>query len=244
MTVWRAIDSGPLTTPISAAVDEAMLESHGLGLVPDTLHFYSRTQPTVSLGRFQKVTETVDMQACKARGVAIVRRRSGGGSIYTDSGQLLFALITSQNTLGNIPHTSFGTVCDALAGALSRIGVDARYRPVNDIEIGGRKVSGSAQLRRRGSVLHHGTILVDTDLDTMDLVLRNQPLVPSERVTTLSRVLGGAPDIEVVKRLVTESIEEALDVQFERGDLTDEELRLIGGYVESFYGRDDWNLKL
>ena len=221
-----------------------MLESHGLGLAPDTLHFYSRAQPTVSLGRFQKVTETVDMQVCKARGVAIVRRRSGGGSIYTDSGQLMFALITSQHTLGNIPHNSFETVCGALASALSRIGVDARYRPVNDIEIGGRKVSGSAQLRRRGSVLHHGTIIVDTDLDTMDLVLRNQTLIPSERVTTLSSVLGVAPDIEIVKRLATESIEEALNARFERGDLTDGELRLIDEYVESFYGRDDWNLKL
>ncbi|UCE45180.1 MAG: lipoate--protein ligase family protein [Methanobacteriota archaeon] len=244
MTVWRIVDSGPLPTARSAAVDEAVLESHGLGLVPDTLHFYSRAQPTVSLGRFQKVTETVDMRACKARGVAIVRRRSGGGSIYTDSGQLMFAVITSQTTLGNLPHNSFETVCGALASALSRMGVDARYRPVNDIEIGGRKVSGSAQLRRRGSVLHHGTILVDTDLETMDLVLRNQTLIPSERVTTLSRVLGAAPDIEIVKRHATESIEEALGARFERNDLTDGELRLIDEYVESFYGRDDWNLKL
>ena len=242
--LWRLLDSGALPTPQSAAVDEAVLEAHSRGAAPDTLHFYTRSRPTVSLGRFQRVADALDPGECKARDVAIVRRRSGGGTIYTDSGQILFALVSSQGTLGDNTAASFARVCTAVADSLRSLGANARYRPVNDVEVEGRKVSGSAQLRRHGSVLHHGSVLVDTDLEAMDAVLISPATVPSERVTTLSLILGRAPALEDVRHSMIIGFQEALDVGFQPGELTEYELGLVDDYVAKHYGDDEWNLGL
>jgi len=237
------IDSGPLSPPHSAAIDESILESHGLGDVPDTLHFYTRSQPTVSLGQFQKAAEAVDLEECVRRGVAIVRRRSGGGSIYTDGGQLIFAIITSESILGSTPAGAFKAVCGAVAESLRGLGAHAAYRPMNDVEVRGRKVSGSAQLRRHGSLLHHGTVIVDTDLETMDAVLKGTATRPSARVTRLSDLLHPAPGMDQVKGALTCGFGRLFEVEFERSQLTEPESKTVENYVASCYGNESWNMR-
>jgi lipoate-protein ligase A len=226
------------------AIDEALLEGHGHGSTPDTVHFYARSQPTVSIGQFQRVAEAVDLEECARRGVAVVRRRSGGGSIFTDSGQVIFAIITSESVLGSAPADAFKAVCGAVAESLRGLGVKAEYRPINDIEVDGRKVSGSAQLRRHGSLLHHGTVLVDTDLETMDAVLKGAPMRPSERVTRLSDLLRPPPDASQVKIALADGFGRLFEVEFERSQLTESESSMVDEYVASCYGNDSWNLKL
>jgi len=231
--------------PVSAALDEAILEAHSSGTVPDTLHFYARSSPTVSVGYFQKVGETLDVDACGRLGVSIVRRGSGGSSIYTDKGQLIYGLVVRSEELPPTPEASFAVVCGAIARAISSFGIDARHRPVNDIEVGGRKVSGSAQLRRRGSVLQHGTIIVDTDMAVMDSVLRHvDGPKPSERVTTLAALLGRAPDMDEIKARVRGAISDAFGVRLDKGMLTGEENDHVGRLVRERYSRDEWNLRL
>lgn len=242
---WRLVDSGPLPPPESVAVDEAVLEAHSRGEAPDTLHLYSRSSPTVSVGYFQKASEAVDLGACARLGVSVVRRGSGGSSIYTDGGQLVYGLVVRSDELPPTPEASFALVCGAVAGALSRLGVDARHRPVNDVEVGGRKVSGSAQLRRRGSVLQHGTVIVDTDLRAMDSVLRHaRGQRPSDRVTTLATILGRTPAMDEVKALVREEISSLFGIRFEAGPLTPAEGSAVGRLVRERYSRDEWNLRL
>ncbi len=242
---WRLVDSGVVGPPVSAALDEAILEAHSNGAVRDTLHFYTRSSPTVSVGYFQRVGETLDLDACGRLGVSIVRRGSGGSSIYTDEGQLIYGLVVRSEELPPTPEASFAVVCGAIATALSSFGIDARHRPVNDIEVGGRKVSGSAQLRRRGSVLQHGTVIVDTDLTAMDSVLRHADgPKPSERVTTLAALLGHAPDMDEVKARVRGAISDAFGVRMDKDVLTGEEEGHVGRLVEERYSRDEWNLRL
>ena len=238
---WRLVDSGPLPAAESAAVDEAILEAHAEGTVPSTLHFYSRSEPTISIGYFQRVSEAVDTAECERRGVRLVRRRSGGSSIYTDPGQLIYALVVPSSVIGS-GEPSFAVVCEPIVRALGRFGADARHRPVNDIEVGGRKVSGSAQLRRRGSVLQHGTVLIDTDVEAMDAVLKGGSVRPSERITDLAAVLGDPPGMAEVRTAVKEELAAALGAVFEDGCLTRSEERRVEELVRSRYGRDDWNL--
>ncbi len=243
--VWRLVDSGMVRPPVSAALDEAILEAHSDGAVPDTLHFYARSSPTVSVGYFQKVGETLDIDACRRFGVNIVRRASGGSSIYTDEGQLIYGLVVRSEELPPTPEASFAVVCGAIARALSSLGIDARHRPVNDIEVGGRKVSGSAQLRRRGSVLQHGTIIVDTDLAVMDSVLRHvDGPKPSERVTTLAALLGSPPSMDELKMRIQAAVSDAFGVRLEKGALTHDEAGHAGRLVGERYSRDEWNLRL
>lgn len=241
---WRLVDSGTVPSPESAAIDEAILEAHSERSVPDTLHFYVRSSPTVSVGHFQRVRETLDLDACDRLGVHIVRRGSGGSSIYTDRGQLIYGLVVGADELPPTPEASFALVCGALAGALRSFGIDARHRPVNDIEVGGRKVSGSAQLRRRGSVLQHGTVIVDTDLRVMDAVLMHgEGRKPSDRVSTLAALLGRPPDMEELKVRVKDAVSDAFGVRMENGPLTRGESDYVERLVKERYSRDDWNLR-
>ncbi len=234
----------------SAALDEAILEAHASGEAPNTLHFYRRAAPTVSIGYFQKVDETVELGECERLGVAVIRRRSGGSSIYTDAGQLIFGLVVRASDLPKGREESFRFICSAIARAVGSLGVGAYYRPANDVEIGGRKVSGNAQFISRGSVLHHGTILVDTNTSNMDAVLKverakHPSLVkPSDRVTTLASILGTRPDIEVIKESIGREISTALACKLDRSSLSPKEKDLVRKLVQERYGRKDWNLRL
>lgn len=246
---WRLVDSGHVSPAESAALDEAILEAHVAELVASTLHFYIRSVPTISVGYFQKVSEALDLDACERRGVAVVRRKSGGSSIYTDSGQLIYGLVVGDDEVPQDRAESFKVVCSALARAISSFGVDARYRPMNDVEVGGKKVSGNAQLRRKGSVLQHGTVIVSTDLATMDSVLRldltKNPSIsrPSDRVTTLAALMGNKPDMDLVKARVATELERTFRVKLERSSLVDFERSMVRKLVEERYGNKAWNLK-
>jgi len=231
------------------AIDEAILECHSEGLVWDTLHFYIRSSPVVSLGYFQKVSESIDLAECNRRGVHVIRRRSGGSSIYTDPGQLIYGLVVSGSELPPTTDRSFEVVCSALSRAIARFGVEASYRPVNDIEVGGRKVSGSAQLRKKGSVLQHGTVLLDTDLEAMDAVLvpaasgSGAKVPPSDRVTTLNRIANPCPSMAGLKRSIVDEMSHAFSAEFEESGLTAKEAELVERYVSEKYAREEWNMK-
>jgi lipoate-protein ligase A len=246
---WRLVDSDLVSPAESAALDEAILESHLAGAVPNTLHFYRRSVPTVSVGYFQRMDSSVIVEECDRRGVSIVRRKSGGSSIYTDSGQLIYGLVVHASDIPASPEESFRVLCTALAKAISHFGVDARYRPLNDVEVEGRKISGSAQLRRKGSVLQHGTVLVDTDLETMDAVLRvdkaKNPDIrkPSQRVVTMANLVASVPDMDAVKARVVLEIEKALGTQFEMGELTSFERVMVRRLVQERYSQKEWNYR-
>jgi lipoate-protein ligase A len=246
---WRLIDSGIVPPPESAALDEAILEAHIAGDVPNTLHFYRRDRPTISIGYFQKVVESVDVAECERQGVALVRRKSGGSSIFTDPGQLIYSLVVHEDDLPSERSESFRLICNAIAKALGTFGVDAVYRPVNDVEVGGMKISGNAQLRRKGSVLQHGTIIVDTDMRQADSVLRVLKLArgvgvrPSTRVTTLATLIGSVPDYELVKGALVFAFGEAFNVKFVSSPLCKVEDSLVRKLVRELYGRKEWTFK-
>jgi len=245
LRAWRLLDSGLVRSAESAALDEALLESLTSGASPPTLHFYGRAVPTVSMGYFQRVDESVDLEACRHFDVSIVRRRSGGSSIYTDQGQLIFALVLPDGALPKDREGSFRLVCGQVARVLSSYGLDAMYRPVNDVEVGGRKLSGSAQLRGRGCVLHHGTLIIDTDLARMDAVLKPGPsgTRPSERVTTMAALLGRAPEMHEVKDRLVSAFSELFGASFAPGPMTAAEDSAVRKLVEECYSKDAWNLR-
>jgi len=248
--IWRLVDSGLVRPPESAALDEAILEAHSEGLVGNTLHFYGRSQPTVSLGYFQKVQEAVNLEECDRRGVALVRRKSGGSSIYTDPGQLIYGLILGESDIPGEHAEAFRVVCSSLARAISSFGVKAAYRPMNDVEVDGRKVSGNAQLRRKSSLLIHGTVLLQTDLGTMDAVLmpraveEGDAMKPSERVAVLASLMTGMPPtmLEMKTAFATELSRE-FDVPFQGGGLTDREKMLVSEFVRDRYGNREWTFR-
>lgn len=247
---WRMVDSKAAPGPLTAALDEAIARARAAGEVPDTLHFYNRRPPAVTIGYSLDAEAEVDLDFCAKQGIDVVRRLSGGGAIYTDDRQLVYSL-TTRNVLPSAVEESLRMVCTAIAEAISSLGAEAVFSPVNDVLIRGRKVSGSAQMRKWGVVLQHGTILVDADTERMfralrvprDKMLKHSLDDPGRRVTSLKAQLGRLPGMEEVKAAVKEALEETFGVSILPGHLTAREEKLARKLVRNRYGNDDWNIR-
>ena len=130
----------------------------------DTVFLFWRTTPTLMVGKYQNVLEEVDKPYADAHGIRIVRRMSGGGTIYTDLGGWQFSFIQHRET-GEI---EFSQYIMPVLEALEEMGVHAAFNGRNDLTIQGRKFSGNAQYRLGGCIVHHGSLLFDTDLQQME----------------------------------------------------------------------------
>jgi len=236
---FRIIDTDMGHPFFVTAADEAIARARAEGLVPDTLHLYRRDPPGISMGYFKKVKEDVDLQACSEKGVVVVRRTSGGGTIFTDRSQLIYGLITGKR-LGRNVEDSFEVVCQAMINALDRLGVEAIYKPPNDITINGKKVSGSAQSLKDNVMLLHGTMILDLDVEFMGSVLKDRK---PGYVSSIKQETGIEIEIEELKKEMTSSLMKTLNSEFEQGEFSQYENQLIEELIRSKYGRDEWNLK-
>jgi lipoate-protein ligase A len=247
----RVIDTDLERPQLTAAIDEALLESRIDGRSGNTIHLYRRRPPSVSIGYFQSATEVADLEACRQDDVPVVRRISGGGAIYTDERQLVYALTFR-------PQGSFKAqdglhlACNALVRALGHLGVEgARMEGLNDVVVGDNKISGSAQVIRRGVHLVHGTVLVDTDLEAMAKYLLVQPakqgsrghVSPATRVGTLAQLMTTPPTIEDVKACISRELAFSVGGAIEEGVLLDGERDQALHLEATRYTQDEWNLR-
>ena len=128
--------------------------------------------PSVIVGRHQNTREEVDADWLAARAIPVVRRHTGGGAVYHDLGNLNFSFMEYAPERKRV---DFARYLEPICAALARLGVAARLTGRNDLEAGGRKISGSAQSLREGRVLHHGTLLVDLNFADMVAALSVDP---------------------------------------------------------------------
>ena len=130
--------------------------------------FVWRVEPTVIYGRNQVLENEVNIEYCNDHKVDIVRRKSGGGCVYSDLGNIMLSYVSSRGSVAEV----FDRYMTALADALRALGVPAEKSGRNDILVEGRKVSGNAfhQLPDRSIV--HGTLLYSTDLEALTEAIR------------------------------------------------------------------------
>ncbi|MBI5394266.1 MAG: lipoate--protein ligase family protein [Verrucomicrobia bacterium] len=167
------------------ALDEAMLvaaEETGGG---ETLRVWESATPFVVLGYFCRLADDVDEVACRADGVPILRRVSGGGTVLQGPGCLNFAVVLDMRgepalrDIGRSHRIILGKIAGALAPRFSGI----EFHPPNDLSIACRKFSGNAQRRRRDWLLHHGTLLYDFPLASVARCLREPQRRPDYRAS-------------------------------------------------------------
>ena len=127
---------------------------------------------TVVVGQNQNTQEEIDCRYVEEHGVHVVRRMTGGGAVYHDLGNINYSFITDRQG-DDLVFTRF---TEPIVQALRALGLDAKASGRNDILVAGQKVSGTAQRYYQGRVLHHGTLLFDSDLDKVALALRADPL--------------------------------------------------------------------
>lgn len=201
------------------ALDEALLNEAEAGRSGDTLRFWESPVPFVVLGLTQRLSEEVHEDACERDGIPILRRASGGGCVLQGKGCLNYALVLDQKShpdLGSI-RASNRHILEKVCAALKGLGLDARLEGLSDLAIGGRKVSGNAQRRRRRCLLHHGTLLYDADLAllpkylkepakrpeyrsgrTHEQFVRNIPRPPGILKEGLARSFGAGPEASAI----------------------------------------------
>jgi lipoate-protein ligase A len=231
----RVVETDLAQPAYTVACDEALLAARAEGSAPDTLHLYRRSRPAISLGHFQILEECVDVELAGELGIEIIRRVSGGSAIYTDPGQLIYCLALSADQVPESSLESYPLLCRGVVEALAILGVQAAYRPLNDVEVGGRKISGSAQSRKRGVVLQHGTLLVDTDVDMMVRVLKAQSdkrWRARSELTTLKQELGTAPRMKEVRSAVIEGFSHSLGRRMIHAPFSRREQELIEGMLK------------
>jgi lipoate-protein ligase A len=246
---FRIIDTGVREGRANIAFDAALIEERQAGNVPDTIRFL-RFPPTALIGRHQDLSREINLDYCAANGVGTVRRITGGGAIYLDEGQLGWELVFHRASLGIAALPDIAReVCNAAAAGLRELGVDARFRPRNDIEVDGRKISGTGGFYDGDILIYQGTVLVDLDPERMVSALRipESKLAKrkldsgAERVVTLKALLGSSlPDLETVQRALIRGFREVLGIEAEYGEITAGEERLARKHFDEEIGTDEF----
>src|SRR5208283_2072423 len=161
---------------------------------PPTIRFYGWDPTAISIGYFQCLGKEVDLKNCAEFGIDIVRRRTGGGAVYHD-GEITYSVIAKESVFSKDILESYRQICGCIIDSLALIGIKSEFKPINDIIVNGKKISGNAQTRRNGVLLQHGTILYSVDLDRMFSALKvsdekiRDKLIQNarERVTSISQ---------------------------------------------------------
>lgn len=255
--VWRLIKLETRNAFMNMAIDEAVLRARVGNRVSNTLRFYCWNPSSVSLGRFQNVEEEVELDHCRKYGVDVVRRVSGGGAVFHDSGnEITYSVVAGKEDLGAQDlMTIYGKIYGGLAEALETLGLEAdfdRGNPKNcpNLMIKGRKISGSAQSHKNGVVLQHGTLLVDVDLEKMFTFLRvpwastcmEVVDVAKRKITSIEKELGRAVSVEDVEKALAEGFQRALDLELVEGGLTPYERQLSEKLYKDKYNTNHWNI--
>ena len=249
MTKFRMIPFTSFNAFTNMALDEAIMEFVRKGISQPTIRFYGWDPSAVSIGVFQGIGNEVNLDATQKDGVDVIRRLTGGGALYHDqASEVTYSLIAPTEMFPTNIIESYRTICDDVIYALSQLGIDATFSPINDILVNGRKISGNAQTRRNGILLQHGTILYSVDIDKMFTYLnvRDQKITEifinniQERVTSVLDLTTASMD-ELKKALIM-GFKRNREIEF--GDYSDLEKKHAQELIHDRFNNNIWTYRL
>ncbi len=252
---WRLLITEPADGATNMAVDEAVWRGRQAGTSPPTLRFFGWAPPTVSLGYGQALGRDVDVEACRALGVGLVRRPTGGSAIYHDGPEreLTYSVMATAGDLGisgDLLET-YQWIGRALLRGLKALGAPAELVPerppdgpvpafcfartgVFEIEAGGRKLVGSAQRRQGDSFLQHGAVLLGVDEPRLRMLFPTTR-DPLSTLTTLEAALGRRPSFDDVADALREAFETEHGLDLKPGGLDGDETARVDALVTGRY---------
>ena len=254
MEEFRFLDLETYDAYKNMAIDESIMLAVKEGNAPPTLRLYRWKPSAVSIGAFQGMTEEVNLDFCKSHEIDYIRRITGGGAVYHDyEGEITYSIILPRGhkLAPNDILESYRFLCKGVVIGLGHLGIEAEFKPINDVIAGGKKVSGNAQTRRHACVLQHGTTLLDLDVETMFSVLKvpqekiSDKMIADvkERVTSVRDLLEREVKFEELREALEVGFARALDVDLVPGNMTRSELEAADRISSERYSQDDWNLK-
>lgn len=237
----RWLDQTFPTPAENLACDEALLDLCEAGFADEVLRFWESTTHFVVVGYGNKVASEVDVAACRADGIPVLRRCTGGGTVLQGPGCLNYSLvlrIDAHHELENITSANCHIMKRNVAALSKLLGRKVSAEGFTDLALDGRKFSGNAQRRKRTHLLFHGTFLLDLDLRLIARYLRAPSRAPDYR--------RGRTHIDFLRSVSSsrEELKRALRTEWDATEtlpnLPQEPLKKL---VAEKYSRPEWNLK-
>lgn len=269
---WRLVNSGLADAATNMAIDEAILSAHSAGKVPPTLRFYGWQPAAISLGYFQRAMSEIDLEQCKEHKIDVVRRLTGGRAVLHDA-ELTYSIVVQEDD-PLIPKTitaSYRYFSNGLLRGLEELGIQAhmtvpvaaygqrKKQPASaacfdapshfEIAVEGRKLVGSAQVRKNGVILQHGSILLQFSAEKFTQLLRLSSAEKREqmiqmlksRATSIEEALGRPVTWQEVYDPMPAAFESVLGIQLIKAELTAKEQAVSQELISTKYSQDSWN---
>jgi len=246
---WRLLDLDGLDPLEAQTLYEAVALAIDRDKAPNTIILCYPSKPYVCLGFHQELEKEIDLDFCRRQKLPIIRRPVGGGAVYLDNGQQFYQIIASEQSLlvPSAVDKFFEKFLEATVYAYRSLGVAAAFKPINDVVVNGRKISGNGAGKIGQAAVLIGNVILDLDYGAMARVLK----VPDEKfrdklaksmeewVSSLKRELGYVPPRSKVKRLLIEGYEK-IGIKLTPGVLTAEERRIFVEEVKPKHLSREW----
>jgi len=256
MDSWRLLPCTVNDAAMNMAIDEAILSARIAQKVPNTIRLYRWQPSAISVGRNQNPKTEVYLDNTKLLGVDVVRRISGGGTVYHDKeGEVTYAVIAQTSDLGTTDITTIYTkIYSAVRDALRILGTGTDFSagdPKNcpNLTIDGKKISGSSQIISRGVVLQHGTLLCSVNLHRMFQLLQLKGVsctqaadIAKRKITSLQDELGHKISPDTVANALEQGFRIMLRIQLDIGELSEEEKETANKLYKEKYTKEEWTL--
>jgi len=260
--IWRLIDTGPLDGPSNMALDEALLSCFDPRHSLPVLRLYGWDPPALSVGRYQDAGAALDLELCRADGIPVVRRMTGGG-IILHARELTYSIVCSPEQAGQASGVKdgFRRLCGFLLGGYRRLGLEAGFasdltpagerlgqrtafcfagKEEFDVLVAGRKIGGNAQRRMRGVILQHGSIPLESRVRDALRYLK-EPAPEAAEAASLAE-LGLRPGLSQLKGVLIDSFQELLGVRLVPHRLSAAEMEAAARLEKEKYRCEGWNL--
>ncbi|MFQ5711836.1 MAG: lipoate--protein ligase, partial [Candidatus Geothermarchaeales archaeon] len=224
-----------------------LLEARSVGRSSNTLRLLQFKPRCVLIGYHQCVESEVRLDYCLEHGIQVNRRITGGGAIFFQPEHIGWEIIADKASFDGLPDIGemSRVLSKGLIDGLRELGIEAGFRPRNDVEVNGRKISGMGGTELGNAFLFQGTLLTECDLQAMLHALRipikklSDKEIDSvrDRVTTIEWEIGRVPDLSRLKQTLLDGFSEALGVELVQGDLTSLEYRLLSDRLPKFLSK-------
>lgn len=273
--MWRVMDTGLKSAADNMAIDEAIMLAHSRDEVPPTLRLYGWKDPAISLGYFQRAQQEIDFKACAEQNITVVRRLTGGRAVLHDA-ELTYSLVVREKT-NNIPTTitaSYRYFSSGIMKGLNKLGIRVAmnmprqaYGQSNlkrhcisaacfdapsyyEITYKGRKLVGSAQVRKYGVILQHGSLLLNFSPGRLVSVLRWKS--PAQQAAAEKQLSQGVASLDMIGKNIErqalcaaliDGFSEQMGIHFIPRELTEQEIAVSKELSAAKYSQASWNLK-
>ncbi|WP_022872601.1 lipoate--protein ligase family protein [Nesterenkonia alba] len=253
---WEVLPPVTLPIAVNAALDQVLTEEVGAGRRPPLLRLWDWSERAVVIGSFQSLANEVDLKAADELGAVVVRRISGGGAMFMEAGNCItYSLCFPQSLVDGLSFADSYPFLDSwVMHALQTVGVQAVYKPLNDIVsvvdgTPGGKIGGAAQKRlANGGMLHHVTMSYDIDAERMVQLLR----IGREKISDKG-IRSAVKRVDPLRRQTGMSREEIMDVFIETfvgqygatvASLREEELQRAEALAAEKFSSPEWTARV